>query len=66
VRGLRGVLREVAIVKGFVLGGVLAVLMLMCADEMFSAGVLAAAWVAVTGVIAVLDTAERRARDGQA
>jgi hypothetical protein len=67
VRGLAGLLRQVqgGIVRGFIIGGVLAVLLLMCADEPFAAAVLVAVWVAVVGAIAVLDTAERRRdRDG--
>lgn len=48
--------------KGFIAGGALAILTLLCAGEVFAAGVLTAVWVAVAGTIAVLDAAERRAR----
>jgi hypothetical protein len=50
-------------VKGFIAGGVLGLIVLLCADEIFPAAVLAAAWVAVLGVVAVLDLAERKARE---
>jgi alpha-beta hydrolase superfamily lysophospholipase len=59
MRGLAGVPRKVS-VKGFIAGGALALLVLLCADELFAAAVLAAVWIAVTGAIAVLDVAERR------
>lgn len=48
--------------RGFIAGGALAVLTLLCAGEVFAAGVLAAVWIAATGAVAVLDAAERRAR----
>lgn len=51
------------IVTGFVIGGVLAVAMLLCVGEEFSAGVLAASWVLVIGIVMVLDMAERRERE---
>jgi hypothetical protein len=62
VRGLASLLQQVrgGIVRGFITGGVLAVLLLMCANEPFAAAVLTAVWIAAVGTIAVLDTAEKR------
>lgn len=48
--------------KGFISGGLLSLLMLLCANELFAAAVVTVAFLVAGSVVVLLDHAEKRAR----